>query len=249
MGTKEILLPNKITITLDKIEQRTNPVSIFVYGSRSRKDYEEQSDFEVGVFFNRDKKWGRSQLATLHNISNLNVYPFVLEDFQQYKLDTPFPKAVYLRELMAGGVTVRGQRILEAMELPEVRLTDLVEVATFQTAYALGAILSARQKDFVTTSTEFTKAALFGARALVILETGNFPLGFGEIYEEANKLNFLDEDTKAILSHAMDVRKGQPLNPELLYENITFLNQTVHLRIKNQLINGDKVILKGHAIS
>lgn len=249
MEVKEVPLPNEIALTLDKIEQEASPVSVFVYGSRARKDYKEQSDFEVGVLFNHDKKWGRSQLATLHNISGLKVYPFVLEDFQQYKLDTPFPKAIYLRELMAGAVTVRGQKVLEAMELPEVMLSDLVEVATFQTAYALGAVLSARQKDLVTASIEFTKSALFGARALVILEAGNFPLSYDEIYEEASKLDFLDEDAKAILAHAMDVRKGQPLNPDLLYKNITFLNQTVYPRIKNQFTNGDKVVLKGHSVS
>jgi len=249
MEIKEVSIPDDISVTLDKIEQEASPVSVFIYGSRARKDYKEQSDFEAGVLFNRDKKWSRSQLTILHNISGLNVYPFVLEDFQQYKLDTPFPKAVYLRELMSGAVTIRGQKVLETMELPEVRLSDLIEVATFQTAYALGAVLSTRQKDLVTSSIEFTKSALFGARALVVLEAGNFPLSYDEIYEEANKLDFLDEDAKAILAHAMDVRKGQPLNPELLYKNITFLNQTVYPRIKNQLTDGDKVVLKGHPVS
>lgn len=249
MGIKEVPLPDEIVITLDKIEQQANPVSIFVYGSRVRADFKEQSDFEVGVLFNRDKKWDRNQLSTLYNIPGLNVYPFILEDFQQYKLDAPFPKAIYLRELMAGAVTVRGQKVLEAMELPEVRLSDLVEVAIFQTAYALGAVLSAGQKDLATASNEFTKSALFGARALVVLEAGSFPLNYDEIYEEASKLDFLDEDAKAILAHAMDVRKGQPLNPDLLYKNITFLNQTVYPRLKKQLTNGDRVVLTGHPVS
>lgn len=249
MEIKEVPLPDEIAVTLDRIEQQANPVSIFVYGSRARNDYNERSDFEVGVLFNRDKKWGRSQLATLHNVPGLNIYPFVLEDFQQYKLDTPFPKAVYLRELLAGATTVRGQKIIEEMELPEVRLSDLIELATFQTAYALGAVLSVRQKDLVTASIEFTKSALFGARALVALELGSFPLGYNDIYEEASKLDFLDEDAKAILRHAMEVRNGQPIDPTLLYKNITFLNQIVYSRVKGQLVSGNKVVLSGHPVS
>lgn len=249
MEARDINIPSDISAVLEEVERQSQPVSIFIYGSRARLDYKEHSDYEVGVLFERDKKWGRSQLATLHSNPGLNIYPFVLEDFQQYKLDTPFPKAVYLRELMTGAVTVRGQKIIEGMELPEVKLSDLAEVVIFQTAYALGAVLSARQKDLVTASIEFTKSALFGARALVVLGFGSFPLSYNEIYKEASKLDFLDDDAKAILCHAMEVRHGQPIDTTLLYKNITFLNQTIYPRIKSQLMDGDRVVLGGHTIS
>lgn len=95
---------------------------------------------------------------------------------------------------------------------------------------------------------DISASALFGARVLVILEAGNFPLSYDEIYEEANKLDFLDEDAKTILRHAMDVRNGQPIDPALLYKNITFLNQTIYPRIKNQFVGGDRVVLNGHPV-
>ncbi len=248
MEMKDLILPGEISLALDKVMEQSKPVSIFVYGSRARTDYKESSDFEVGALFNRDKKWGRSQLATLHDVSGLNIYPFVLEDFSEYKLDTPFPRAVYLRELMSGAKTIKGEKIIENMELPEIKISDLLEVATFQLAYALGAVLSSRQKDWVTTSIEFTKSALFGARALVVLEKGKFPLSYDDIYSESQNLE-LDEDSKTVIQHVIDLRKGGEIKPELLYKNLTFLNQIVYAKIKAQFLGGDRIILPGHPIA
>lgn len=248
MEMKELIIPSEISLVLDKVIEQSKPVSVFVYGSRARDDFQDQSDFEIGVLFNRDVKWGRSQLAVLHDISGLNIYPFVLEDFSEYKLDTPFPRAVYLRELISGAKTIKGEKIVENMELPEIKVSDLLETVTFQLAYALGAVLSSRQKDLVTTSIEFTKSALFGARALVILEKGTFPLSYDDIYNELQSLE-LDEDSKTVIQHAIDIRKGSEIKPELLYKNITFLNQVVYSKIKAKFTEGDKIILPGHSIT
>ena len=240
-------IPKDIEAIFDKIYEQAKPVSIFVYGSRARGDYKKDSDYEVGVLFERDKKWGRRELKQLHNLDNLNLYPFVYEDFIKYSLDTPFPRAVYLRELLDGAKTVRGKKIAGDMKLPAVRVSDLLEVGTFQIAYALGAVLSSRQEDWVTTSIEFTKSVLFGARVLVVLETKKFPLEYGEIVEQALKLE-LEPQFRDLIKHAIEVRKGAKIDPLQLYTNITFLNQVVLQRVKDKLKRDDEIFLKGKQI-
>jgi len=240
-------IPKDIENVFDKIDKQAKPVSIFVYGSRARGDYKKDSDYEVGVLFEKDKKWGRRELKQLHNLINLNLYPFVYEDFVKYSLDTPFPRAVYLRELLSGAKTARGKKVVEEMEPPAVRISDLLEVGTFQIAYALGAVLSSRQEDWITASIEFTKSVLFGARVLVILDTRKFPLEYREIAEQALKLK-LEPQFKDLIRHAIKVRKGGKPDPVQLYMNITFLNQVVLQKVKDELIKGNKILLKGKEV-
>ena len=83
--------------------------------------------------------------------------------------------------------------------------------------------------------------------ALVILEKGKFPLSYDDIYNESQSLE-LDEDSKAVIQHAIDVRKGTEVKPELLYKNITFLNQVICSKIKSEFERGNKVILPGHPV-
>ena len=245
---KKIDFSNDIQAIIDKIEKEAKPVSIFIYGSRARNDFREDSDYEIGVLFNRDKRWERLQLARLHNNPNVNIYPFVLEDLLQYKIDTPFPKAIYLKELVEESVTVAGDKTIQQLQSPEIKLSDLIEVIVFETSYALGALLSTRKNDLFTASVQFTKAVLFAVRALVILESGKFPLTYKEIYEESKKLEFLDDNAKNVINHANDVRNEESIQPELVYKSLKFLNQVAYPRIKDQLKIQDRVILLGHAI-
>lgn len=240
-------IPKEVEGVFDKIYEQAKPVSIFVYGSRARGDFKKNSDYEVGVLFERDKKWGRRELKQLHSLGNLNLYPFIYEDFIDYSLDTPFPRAVYLRELLEGAKTVKGKKVVEEMESPAVKVSDLLEVGTFQIAYALSAVLSSRQEDWITTSIEFTKSVLFGARVLVVLETKKFPLEYGEIAEQALKLE-LEPQFKDLIKHAIEVRKGAKPDPIQLYTNITFLNQVVLQRVRDEFKNGNKILLKGTQI-
>jgi len=228
---------------LDKVEEQAKPKSIFLYGSRARKDFKEESDYEVGVLFERSKKWSRSELAKLHTLEGLNLYPFAYEDFVENKLDTPFPKAVYMKELVEGAKTLRGEEVIEGMKSPEIKLSDLLEAGTFQVAYALAAVLSSRQEDWITSSIEFTKSVFFGTRVLIILEKGKFPLSYDEIVKEAEELD-LEEDYKSLVQHALKVRKGAKIDVGQLYTNITFLNQVILQRIKKELQEGDRIVLE-----
>ncbi len=240
-------IPKHIQEIFDRVEKEARPVSIFVYGSRARGDFKDDSDYEVGVLFEKDKKWGRRELKQLHQLSNLNLYPFVYEDFVKYSLDTPFPRAVYLRELLEGAKTERGKQVVEKMKPPAIKTSDLLEVGTFQIAYALGAVLSSRQEDWVTAGIEFVKSVLFGARALEILELREFPLEYGAIAKVSEKLE-LEPQFRELIRHAIEVRKGVKLDPVQLYTNITFLNQVVLQRVKAELKKGDRILLEGKQI-
>jgi predicted nucleotidyltransferase len=240
-------MDKQVETEINKIYKDTKPISVFIYGSRAREDFKNNSDYEIGVLFEKEKKWGRRELKQLHTLDHLNLYPFVYENFLEYSLDTPFPRAVYLRELLEGAKTVRGEKVVEKMEPPAVTLSDLLEVGTFQIAYALGAVLSSRQNDLVTASIEFTKSVLFGARVLVILETKKFPLEYDQITQQALKLD-LEPQFIDLIKHAVDVRSGANINQQYLYTNITFLNQVVLQRVRDGLKKGNKVILKGRKI-
>jgi len=240
-------IPKEINEVFDKVLEQAKPVSIFVYGSRARGDYKKDSDYEVGLLFERDKKWGRRELKALHTQDKLNLYPFVYEDFINYSLDTPFPRAVYLRDGFIFSKTVRGKKVIEKMKPPAIKVRDLLEVGAFQIAYALSAVLSSRQEDWITMGIEFTKSVLFGARVLVILEKKEFPLEYEEIAEQALKLE-LEPQFKDLIRHAVEVRNGKKPNLIQLYTNITFLNQMVLQRVKNELKKGNKILLKGKLV-
>ncbi|MBI2621113.1 MAG: nucleotidyltransferase domain-containing protein [Candidatus Levybacteria bacterium] len=245
---KKTDFPKDILSVIDKIEKEAKPVSIFVYGSRARDDFKEDSDYEVGVIFSKTKRWERIKLAQLHNNPNINIYSFVLEEIERYIIDTPFPKAVYLKELVEESITIAGENIIRKLKSPQIKLSDLIEVIIFETSYALGALLSARKNDLVTASIQFSKAVLFAARALVILESGKFPLTHKDIYVESKKLKFLDVNGSIVINHAMDVRNGKTIDQEMIYKSLRFLNQSAYTRIKNQLKTGDRIILPGHPL-
>lgn len=244
---RKMNIPKEIDKIFDKVVEKAKPVSIFIYGSRARGDFNKESDYEVGVLFKNERKWSRRELKELHNLDNLNLYPFVYEDFINYSVDTPFPTVIYLRDILMSAKTVRGKEVVEKMELPEIKISDLLERATFDMGCAFCAILSSRQNDWVTASSEFAKSVLLGARNLVALQTKKFPIQYREITEESLKLG-LGTEYDDLIKHALDVRSGAKPDMVQLYTNITFLKQIVIQKIKDKLKTGDKVILSGKKV-
>lgn len=228
---------------LDKIARQTKPVSIFIYGSRARKDFKKDSDYEVGVIYKQENYIHRRELKKMHSLDCLNIFPFFYKDFIKHQIDTPFPKAVYLRDVILGGRTFSGVKIVENTKPPSVSLTDLLEVVIFQQAYALAATHSFKQGDLVTSATHFIKSLLYALRVLVIIGKKKFPLTFDEIVKEAKGLKLKEEDVD-LIQHAIDVRNG--IRPELdkLYANISFLNMVVLKKVKKNLLKGNRVILQ-----
>ncbi|MFA5828362.1 MAG: nucleotidyltransferase domain-containing protein [Candidatus Shapirobacteria bacterium] len=242
-----VVMSDEAEGALQNIFEITKPISIFVYGSRARTDFKPTSDYEVGAIYLKENKPRRAEIAALHNVEGLNVYPFAAEGLKQYNLDTPFPRAIYLRELIGSSRTVFGQEILEKMELPVIRLTDLLESAAFEVATAFAAVRSFRTNDLITTSINF-KSALFGARILEILELKKFPLTYDGIFETTKQLD-LSPEYLPLLDHAMRVRRGEKIQEQFLFTNITFLNQEVLKKVKHELsASGDRTVLPGKKI-
>jgi len=241
------IINTEVNEALEKVYKETSPISVFIYGSRARTDFKVNSDYEVGAIYWRKDKVGRREIATLHKVDGLNIYPFVMEDLEKYNLDTPFPKAIYLKELIGSSKTVLGEEILEKMEEPEIKLTDLLERISFDVATAFAAYRSLKTNDLVTASINF-KSALFGVRVLEILELKKFPFTYDDIFEISKNLN-LEVEYQDLLNQAMKARQGEKIEERFLFTNITFLNQVVLKKVRHELaINGDRIILSGKRI-
>ncbi len=223
----------KLEKTIEIISRKFDPVSIFLYGSRARSDFLEQSDYEIGVIYRRSKKISRSELGELNPYKDVILYPFEYEDFIDYKIDTPFPENIYFRELIVAGKTLYGKEIIENLEPPKITTVDLLQRINFDIGFALAAILSNRNGDKVTAASEFTKSCFFGVRCLIILENGEFPTTYNNIYEESQKINL--NGYQEVVDHALDVRRGGEINEKFLYQNISLLNQIVRYRISSSL--------------
>lgn len=231
----------EIETILKNIFEETKPVSIFLYGSRARTDFKIDSDYEVGVIYDKNKI-SRADLAKMHDLKKLVVYPFLLEEIKNYDLDTPFPKAIYLKELIETGKTLFGEKILENMKAPEIKIVDLIERASFDIATAFAAIRSYRNSDLISASINF-KSALFGCRVLEILKLKKFPYTYDKIFQVSKELNLSDEYNQ-LLEEAIKVRQGGEIEEKWLFKNITFLNQVVMNEVKKEYLkSGDKIVL------
>ena len=89
----------KILEALELINKETQPLSIFVYGSRARNDFLSKSDYEIGAIYRGEDRPTRVELESLYDPKLLRVYPFVYEDLMEGNPDTPFPKQHYLLEI------------------------------------------------------------------------------------------------------------------------------------------------------
>jgi len=235
-------MDKKLEAIIKVITEKFDPVSIFLYGSRARTDSLSQSDYEVGVLYKRDKKISRSELKEINPYKDVALYPFEYEDFLDYKIDTPFPENIYFRELIEAGKTLYGEKVIENLEPPKITTLDLLQRIRFDTGFALAAILSKRNGDKITAATEFPKSCLFGVRCLIILDAKNFPLTYDDIYAQSKKLNL--GEYREVVEHAFAVRKGEEIEENFLYRNVSLLNKIIKNRILESLRkDGDKVLI------
>jgi predicted aspartyl protease len=165
-----------------------------------------------------------------------------LDDIKNNNLDTPFPKTIYLKELIETGKTLFGEKIIENIKSPEIGIIDLIEETSFEIATAMAAVRSYRNGDLISASISL-KSALFGVRILEILKLKKFPYTYDEIFELSKELN-LDEEYNQLLKQVMKVRQGGEIEEKWLFKNITFLNQVVMKEVKkNYFKDGNKIIL------
>ncbi|MBI4120508.1 MAG: hypothetical protein HY454_03510 [Parcubacteria group bacterium] len=222
-------MDTKLEETIKAITEKFDPVSIFLYGSRARTDSLSRSDYEIGVLHKRDKKISRTELKEANQHKNIVLYPFEYEDFLAYKIDTPFPENIYFRELVEAGKTLYGEKVIENLKPPKITTLDLLQRIRFDTGFALAAVLSKRNGDEITAATEFPKSCLFGVRCLTILETKSFPLTYDDIYEQSKRLDL--GEYRGVVDHAFAVRKGEKIDENFLYRNVSLLNKIIKNRI------------------
>lgn len=228
-----MIIPSHIQAVVDKIYLDTNPICIFLYGSMSRGDDNQDSDYEIGVLYNQTSKVPRSSLAKFHDISNLKFYPFTIEDLQNYNLDTPFPKTFYISGLITNSKILKGKDVFKDFSLPKINVNDLVELVAFSLGRAYCAVVSSRQSDTLAVTENFTKAVFYGLQGLVFVKTNKLIHSYRELQAMVPSLDIPAEYLE-LINHAFAVRfDGTPVNSGTLYTNISFLNMFVMPLVKN----------------
>jgi predicted nucleotidyltransferase len=207
------------------------PKSIFLYGSRGRKDFMPGSDYEIGVIFDDNKYVQRSDIHAALSNPNVKAYPFKWNELLHGTFSHVFQKSIYQREIIMGGITIAGEDLI--VQIPPLPITtlDLVQRIRFDIGMALAALLSFRAGDMETSMEEFSKSCFYGVRCLEILELKTFPVGYDEIYELSSKV-ITEPKYREVIEAAHAVRNGEPVkNIDIIFENISLLDSLIEPRI------------------
>ena len=228
---------------LDRIERVCTPTSIFLYDSQARSDAIAGSDYEIGVLLKEEDYIGHLVLQEAVKEASVNVYPFRLEQFRTGNPDTPFNKNIYVREVIVSGKTLRGEKIIENMKPPSIRVLDVLSDVQFNLGRALSAIIAHRNNSTPTANLLFSKSYFFSTRALVMEKTGKFPITYASIISEAKNLDLRKYTDLTEAAH--QARQTGSYDPIMLFKNISYLNQFVIPTFQETFEkNGNKIVVK-----
>ena len=235
----------KIKPIVGRLEKLCSPVSIFLYGSWAKGDFTKKSDIEIGVLMLKKNYISRSQIESSLKSGGIKVYPFIYEDFMKLNIDTPFQKALYLRDLIASGKILYGENVFKKLKAPSIRVLDLIQEVRFNLGYVLSAVHSYRNGDRQLASYLFSKSCLYGTRCLEILQMKRFPLTFSAIHSLSKKLKL--GEYKFLITEAYKMRTKQisTKNSYYLFKNISYLNGIVEPRLLDfYKKHGNRVLVK-----
>lgn len=226
----------------EEIYQEFKPISVFLYGSRARKDFKEDSDYEIGVIQNKKGDISRVELKEFVANKRILIFPFVKNELENYSLNTPFQKEIYMYELIKTAKTLTGEKFIENLKPPNIETVHLIERLGFDLGQALAAIFASRQNDNVNSSMEFMKSCLFGTRVLEIFESKKIAFSFDDIYELSKSLDLAEY--RELVDYAYQVRfKKEIPHEEFLYKNIEYLNKFIKDRIiEDYKIHGNRTL-------
>ncbi|MCX6812932.1 MAG: hypothetical protein NTV77_00350 [Candidatus Azambacteria bacterium] len=227
---------------IDSLQKFTNAKSIFLYGSRARTDFYNESDYEVGVLIEKDKYISRGDIKDKFNFKGINIFPFYYEEFIAYNPDTPFVKSIYMREIIEAGKTLTGEKIIENLKPPEIKLLDIIQDLRFNLGYSLAATHSYREGDNVNASLHLLKSCLFGTRDYIILKLQKFPIPFDEILELSRSLDL--KKYSDLPSYAYKLReREEKIDENKLFANISYLNKFIEKELLEAYNNQGNVVL------
>lgn len=220
-----------------------NPLSIFLYGSRGRGDYKEDSDYEVGIIFEDEKILKRSFIHERINLDSVAVYPFKLSDVTAGNFNNPFVDSIYARELVEGAKTIYGRKIIENINPPKITTLDLLRLIRFEIGCAFTAVLAHRNGDLKIPNEGFSKSCLFGLRLLIILREREFICSPDGIYKRGRQLE-LETRYLQVIEDAYLVRaQKQKLKADMTFDNLAFLD-LIESEIMQELeLNGNSEII------
>lgn len=235
---------SKLDEVIAKLIQYCDPISIFIYGSRARKDFQEKSDWEIGVLMLKKRYIRRSKLKKIIADKSFSIYPFEYENFVKGKIDTPFNRPLFLRELALSGKIIYGERIIKKINLPAIRVIDIIQDLRFNLGYAFAAMHSFRNGDKFTASYEFYKSCLYGTRCLEILKLRKFPKNYNEIEKFSKRLSLGEH--KPLITAAINIRnRKKKLEEKVIFQNISYLNELIEQEIiKYFSKHGNRILIK-----
>ena len=226
---------------IDDLSKFTNAKSIFLYGSRARTDFYNESDYEIGILMEKNKYISRSEIKNKFNFKNINLFPFHYEEFIKCNPDTPFVKSIYMREIIEAGKTLAGEKISKILP-PPIKLLDIIQDLRFNLGYSLAATHSYREGDNIIASLHLAKSCLFGTRDYIILKLKKFPITYDEIVKLSKKLDLKEYNDLPL--YAFKLRKREEKIDELnLFKNISFLNKFIEKELLETYNNQGNIIL------
>lgn len=234
---------------MDKAEQIaqellkfTNAKSVFLYGSRARADFYAESDYEIGILMTEDNYIGRAEIKDRLNEKGVNVFPFYYENFVAGNPDTPFQKSIYMREIIEAGKTLAGEKVIENLKTPEIKLLDVIQDVRFNLGYGLAATHSYRNGDNVTASLHFAKSCLLGTRDYIIFKAGKFLISYDDILDASKKMDL--KEYRDLPEYAFKIRKGSAdIDDKKLFQNISYLNKLIEQELLNTFGGKGNVVL------
>lgn len=218
-----------------EILKALNPVSIFLYGSQATKTQNRKSDYEIGIIFCDDFYIHRNEIKKKICDNNYNVFPFKLSEIQNYTIDTPFQKNIYIASLINGNAkTIYGKKIIENLTIPKISKQDLLMDTSFNLGYALSAVRLMKENQTALANEFLYKSMFYATRNLIYCKHKTLLSGYSNIFEAAKTLD-LPEDYKKLLEECYKLRNEEltQVDTSLFFKNISYINKLVIPTITN----------------